>query len=75
MTTTVEFGTDKYHLQRKMGQWCTDHIFENPVYTNWVYAEPTEWKLGTWAMSTTFGSTFFYFKHKSDATMFALRWS
>lgn len=78
MTITVEFGKDKYHLQRQMEEWCTEHISQNPRYKNWVFMKPKdgEWEgLGQWCMDSAFGNTFFYFKNESDATMFTLRWA
>ena len=76
MTKTVEFGKDKYHLQYDMEKWCKEHIGKNPLYTSWVSGEPRSWEgMGTWCMSTMFGTTFFYFKEEKDAVLFALRWS
>jgi hypothetical protein len=76
MTTTIQFGKDKYHLQGEMESWCTKHIGENPPHKNWFYSKPNDWEgLGSWGMSSMFGSTFFYFKHEKDATAFALRWA
>ncbi len=75
MTTTVELGKDHYHLQSNMEAWCTQHIGKNPRYTNWVYSQPKDWEgLGTWCMNSAFGTTFFYFKNESDATLFTLKW-
>lgn len=76
MTTIVQLGKDRYHLHQEMEIWCSKHINYNPPYKNWVASEPKSWEgLGTWAISSMFGSTFFYFKNESDATMFLLRWS
>lgn len=75
MTHTVEFGKDHYHLQRDMEKWCTEHIYDNPAYTNWVFSEPKEWEgLGKWCIASAFGNTFFYFKDSADASAFILRW-
>ena len=75
MTATVEFSNRYYLLQGEMEKWCERHICENPPYTNWVYSKPTEWEgLGNWCMASAFGTTFFYFKNESDATLFTLKW-
>lgn len=75
MTTTIQFGKDKYHLQGEMANWCKTQLGQNPNYGDWVYDEPKTWEgLGTWCMSSMFGTTIFYFKDESDATMFALKW-
>lgn len=75
MTTVVQYNKDKYHLQSSMEKWCTKNIGSNPPYRNWVGAEPKTWEgLGTWCMSSMFGSTFFYFKNEKDAAWFKLAW-
>lgn len=75
MTITVEFGNSRYHQQGEMERWCSENINYNPPYKNWVATEPKSWEgMGTWCMSSMFGSTFFYFKNEKDATMFKLRW-
>ena len=75
MTTTVEFGKDRYHLQGEMEEWCEHNIGCNPRYSNHVWSKPVEWEgLGTWCMASAFGTTFFYFKNHDDATFFALKW-
>lgn len=76
MTTTIEFGKDRYHLQYDMERWCTEHINYNPPYKNWVASKPRTWEgMGSWCMSSMFGNTFFYFKNEKDAALFLLRWS
>lgn len=76
MTAVVEFDKDMYHLQTAMERWCTENIGTNPLYKNWVFAEPKSWEgLGNWCMSSIFGNTFFYFKNEKDAMWFKLVWS
>ena len=71
----VQFGKDKYHLQRDMEVWCKKHISKPPVGHTWVSGEPKSWEgLGTWCMSSMFGNTFFYFKEEKDALWFELAW-
>lgn len=76
MTTTVEFDKSKFYLQQDMENWCVKHINYNANNRNWVFDKPNDWgDMSTWAMSSSFGRTYFYFKNPVDAVLFVLRWS
>lgn len=77
MTITVQFDKDKYHLQSEMTKWCEEFLGKNADGRNWIignYEDENEWHTRTWALSSMFGNTFFYFKNESDATAFTLKW-
>lgn len=75
MTTTIEIGKEKYHLQREMISWCQAQFDTDSRNWYWASSAPESWDdLEKWCISSAFGKSFFYFKNEADATMFALRW-
>lgn len=79
MSTSFEFGKDRYHLQKTMIAWCEEHIGPG----SWIFNQsPKDWtglsaangEPAVWTISSVFGNTFFAFKDEKDATMFSLRW-
>ena len=74
MTITVEFGKNRYHEQSAMIEWCRENFGAHR--NDWMYSQPEDWEgLGDWGVSSVFGITFFYFRHKKDAEWFILRWT
>lgn len=66
--TEIWFGKDQYHRQQEMYQWCINHL----GIGGWGI--PYRNGLERWGMDCNFGSTCFYFRDESDATLFSLKW-
>lgn len=76
MTTSIQFGKDKYHLQATMVKWCNDNIGRNSsIAMDWAWGKPKEWEEGSiWKIESAFGNTWFHFRDEKHAVLFALRW-
>jgi hypothetical protein len=71
--TTVEFGKDRYHLNKDMETWCAEYLGKG----GWHFDTPKTWAgMGekVWIINSMFGNTTFAFKDCKDAVLFALRW-
>jgi hypothetical protein len=71
--TQIEVSKRQYHLNDAMINWCRNNI---SGFGGWVYSDPDDWHEGrTWAVSSMFGNTTFYFVDDKDATVFVLKWT
>ena len=67
-------GKSQYHLLDQMVAWCSEHLGEG----GWTGLGAQTWAqhvLHAWGIHWGMGRGGMYFRHASDCTAFALRWS